>query len=116
MITLGSVERRLGLLSVAIAIAGAACRPPAPPETTKTAAPSDGPATIEVVRVVEQPLKTQLSLPGELAAYQAVAVYPRVNGFVKTIAVDRGSRVPRDAGTRSSKSKGNDREKAKQNR
>ena len=37
--------------------------------------------------------RRQLSLPGELDPYQSVAVYPRVTGFVKTIAVDRGSRV-----------------------
>ena len=34
-----------------------------------------------------------LSLPGELNPYQTVAIYPRVTGFVKTIRVDRGSRV-----------------------
>jgi RND family efflux transporter MFP subunit len=34
-----------------------------------------------------------LSLPGELTPYQAVAVFPRVAGFVKTVAVDRGSRI-----------------------
>ena len=36
---------------------------------------------------------SQLSLPGELTAYQSVAIYPRVTGFVKTVRVDRGSRV-----------------------
>jgi membrane fusion protein (multidrug efflux system) len=57
----------------------------------KAAAP--GPATIDVVRVVEQQLNVQLSLPGELNPYQSVAIYPRVTGFVKTVRVDRGSRV-----------------------
>jgi RND family efflux transporter MFP subunit len=52
-----------------------------------------GPPTIEVIRVVEQPLKVTLSLPAELTPYQTVAIYPRVTGFVKTIRVDRGSRV-----------------------
>jgi len=42
---------------------------------------------------VEQPLNVTLSLPGELTPYQTVALYARVTGFVKTIAVDRGSRV-----------------------
>ena len=50
-------------------------------------------AAIDVVRVVEQPLDVQLSLPGELTAYQSVAVFPRVTGFVKTVHVDRGSSV-----------------------
>jgi membrane fusion protein, multidrug efflux system len=52
-----------------------------------------GPQTVEVVKVVEQPLNVTLSLPGELTPYQTVALYARVTGFVKTIAVDRGSRV-----------------------
>ena len=52
-----------------------------------------GPPTIEVVKVVEQPLNVTLSLPGELNPYQTVALYARVTGFVKTIRVDRGSRV-----------------------
>lgn len=73
-----------------------ACRQPAqgPPAANPPQVPA-GPATVDVVRVIEQPLKTQLSLPGELTAYQSVAIYPRVNGFVKSIAVDRGSRVRR---------------------
>ena len=43
--------------------------------------------------MVEQPLNVTLSLPGELTPYETVALYSRVNGFVKTIRVDRGSRV-----------------------
>jgi RND family efflux transporter MFP subunit len=57
------------------------------------AAAAAGPATIDVVRVIEQPLDVQLSLPGELAANQTVDVFPRVSGFVKTVNVDRGSKV-----------------------
>lgn len=51
------------------------------------------PMTIEVARVIEQPLSVELSLPGELTAYQSVAIHARVTGFVKTVHVDRGSRV-----------------------
>jgi len=49
--------------------------------------------TLDVVRVVEQPVNVTLSMPGQLDPYETVAVYPRVTGFVKSIAVDRGSRV-----------------------
>lgn len=56
-------------------------------------AAATGPAAIDVVRVVEQPLDVQLSLPAELTAFQSVAIYPRVTGFVKAVNVDRGSRV-----------------------
>ena len=54
---------------------------------------ASGPPTIDVVRVLEQPVNVTLSLPGELTPYQTVAIYPRVTGFVKTIHVDRGSRM-----------------------
>jgi RND family efflux transporter MFP subunit len=55
-------------------------------------APSGAP-TVDVVPVVERPLDVQLSLPGELTAYQTVAIMARVTGFVKTVNVDRGSIV-----------------------
>jgi membrane fusion protein, multidrug efflux system len=57
------------------------------------ATPASGPLTIDVARVVEQPLDVPLSLPGELTPYQSVAMYARVSGFVKTVLVDRGSIV-----------------------
>jgi membrane fusion protein, multidrug efflux system len=81
---------------IAIATIGclalAACRGTAPARSAEKASPA-GPPTIEVVKVIEQPLDVTLSLPGELNAYQDVAIYARVAGFVKTIRVDRGSRV-----------------------
>ncbi|MDQ3349068.1 MAG: efflux RND transporter periplasmic adaptor subunit [Acidobacteriota bacterium] len=82
-------------LSIALLamVGGFACRSPEPTAASQTAAPPPGPITIEVVRVLEQPLDVQLSLPGELTPYQSVALYPRVTGFVRTVRVDRGSRV-----------------------
>jgi len=70
----------------------AGCRGKTTAQAPEKAAPA-GPQTVEVVKVVEQPLNVTLSLPGELTPYQTVALYARVTGFVKTIAVDRGSRV-----------------------
>ena len=74
--------------SIVAGCSGAHDGSPSPP-----AAAATDPATIDVVRVVERALDVQLSLPGELAAYQSVAIFPRVTGFVKTVTVDRGSRV-----------------------
>jgi membrane fusion protein (multidrug efflux system) len=51
--------------------------------------------TIEVVKVISQKLSTTDHLPAELTAFQAVAIYPRVSGFVEEIPVDRGSVVRR---------------------
>jgi RND family efflux transporter MFP subunit len=69
-----------------------ACQNAVPAQADKPAAQS-GPPTIDVVRIVEQPVNVTLSMPGQLDPYQAVAIYPKVTGFVKTIRVDRGSRV-----------------------
>jgi membrane fusion protein (multidrug efflux system) len=91
-----SVQRpkaRAGVACVVLSmLAIGACRDKAPARTVEKAVPI-GPPTIEVVKVVEQPLDVTLSLPGELTPYETVALYSRVNGFVKTIRVDRGSRV-----------------------
>ena len=62
------------------------------PQTQMPASPPGAP-TIDVVRVVQQPVNVTLSMPGELDPYQTVAIYPKVTAFVKTIRVDRGSRV-----------------------
>jgi RND family efflux transporter MFP subunit len=43
--------------------------------------------------VAQRPLAGNIRLPGTLAAFQKVSIYPRINGFVKSIAVDRGSKV-----------------------
>jgi membrane fusion protein, multidrug efflux system len=81
-----------GIVCAAIIAAVPACsRPEA--ESGTAAASAAGTPTIATVRVIEQPLDVQLSLPGELRAYQSVDIFPRVTGFVKTVVVDRGSRV-----------------------
>lgn len=89
--------RRLPLLAASLAVLASACsRQPAPaaPATAQAAAPA-GPVAVDIARVVEQPLDVQLSLPGELVAFESVALHARVAGFVKSVAVDRGSVVQR---------------------
>ena len=81
-----------GVTLVLVSSIVAGCRD-ASDASPSTPAAASGPTTIDVVRVVEQPLDVQLSLPGELTAYQEVAIFPRVTGFVKTVMVDRGSSV-----------------------
>ena len=82
--------RRSGLTSIAIALFTWACGGSAAP-APKPAPP--GPQTVEVVPVVKKSIDMTLSLPGELEAYETVAIFPRVSGFVKAIPVDRGSHV-----------------------
>lgn len=81
-----------GITCIAIIATAAACSRPQAESGSAPAAAGD-PPTITTVRVTEQPLDVQLSLPGELRAYQSVDIFPRVTGFVKTVVVDRGSRV-----------------------
>jgi RND family efflux transporter MFP subunit len=83
-----------GIMLAAALVSAAGCsRPQATPKADVPSAADAAPGSIDVVRVVQKPLDVQLSLPGELAAYQTVAIYPRVTGFVKTVMVDRGSVV-----------------------
>jgi membrane fusion protein, multidrug efflux system len=76
-----------------LSIGFAACRGAAPVAKQGETAVNGGVPTVDVVRVVEQPLNATISMPAELNAYQSVAIYPRVTGFVKSIRVDRGTRV-----------------------
>lgn len=48
---------------------------------------------VNVTRVLSRKLSTSVRLPAQLKPYQAVDIYPKVTGFVKSISVDRGSRV-----------------------
>jgi membrane fusion protein, multidrug efflux system len=57
------------------------------------AAPPDPSLKVQVTNVVAQKLAITVHLPGEIEAYEVVAVFPKVTGFVKSLAVDRGSRV-----------------------
>jgi membrane fusion protein (multidrug efflux system) len=79
-------------LAVTLALAAVACGNGAP-QTAAPASPPAGPPTIDTVHVIQESVNVTLSMPGELAPYETVAVYPRVTGFVKRIHVDRGSRV-----------------------
>ena len=52
-----------------------------------------GPLTVATARVVSKKLDKHLRLPGELVAFQDVAIHSKVQGFVEGIGVDRGSAV-----------------------
>jgi membrane fusion protein (multidrug efflux system) len=64
---------------------------PAPAAAVEKAKGATG--AVEVVPVVSQRLETTTRLPAEIYAYESVALYPRVNGFVEDVLVDRGSAV-----------------------
>ena len=62
-----------------------------PSTKAQTSAPSV--PTVEVVKVVSKKLSMTTRLPGELQAYEAVAIFPKVTAYVDSIGVDRGTRV-----------------------
>ncbi len=49
--------------------------------------------TVPVVAVEKKPLDVTLVLPGQLVAFQDVPIHAKVEGFISSIMVDRGSRV-----------------------
>ena len=89
------IRRLRGVLTVVLvaSLAAAACGGGDGASGAAPVTAAAGPAAIDVVRVIEQPLDVPLSLPGELTSFQSVAMFSRVTGFVKTVSVDRGSRV-----------------------
>ena len=58
------------------------------PEEKKAAATQYALATVEKGGVA-----TTIKLPAQLAAYQEVSIFPKVNGYVKTVLVDIGSKA-----------------------
>ena len=78
--------------SIVVPLLAAACSGGGSARDDRAAAPPD-PPTIDVVRIVRQPVDVTLSMPGQLDPYEVVAVYPKVTGFIKTMRVDRGSHV-----------------------
>jgi RND family efflux transporter MFP subunit len=77
----------IALISVSIA----ACNSEAMPSKKKKKTSSQ--ETYDLAQVVQRPLSGSIRLPASLAAYQKVSIYPRINGFVQKIMVDRGSKV-----------------------
>jgi len=94
-----STKWLLGLIAIAGAVVavswglfGSHAQKPQEPGAGGT--PGQAP-TVTVTNVVSQELSRQVRLPGELKAYQDVAIYPKIPGFVEWIGVDRGSAVRR---------------------
>jgi RND family efflux transporter MFP subunit len=48
---------------------------------------------LHLVPVEARPVEEVVKLPAQLAAYQEVSIFPKVNGYVKTVSVDIGSKV-----------------------
>lgn len=78
----------LGVLSCLLTACGGNQKPV---DLTETKPAKDQKADIGVV--TEKALSSYARLPGQLVPFNAVNLFPKVNGFVKDIFVDRGSDV-----------------------
>jgi RND family efflux transporter MFP subunit len=78
------------LLIVVLVTSGCSAKADVPRSATD-AAPA--PQPVDVLRVQSAFTSTRIQLPGQLLPYESVNLYPKVNGFIQDIFVDRGSRV-----------------------
>jgi len=62
-------------------------------EDKKPAAPKNAPVHYQLATIENKGVATTLKLPAQLAAYQEVSIFPKVNGYVKSVSVDIGSHV-----------------------
>jgi membrane fusion protein, multidrug efflux system len=84
-----SVIKYIPLIFILIIIFSS-CGDRKPPENNQpvTTAPKFTIALVQKANVEQQ-----LRLPGQLAAFQEVSIFPKENGYVKTVLVDVGSQV-----------------------
>jgi len=80
-----AVRHRFSIVSNLVLIAATAA--------AQAPAPAPAQPSVEVVRVVSKAVERQVKLPGEFQPYLAVPIYAKLPGFVKRVAVDRGSTV-----------------------
>ncbi|MBW7890022.1 MAG: efflux RND transporter periplasmic adaptor subunit [Chitinophagaceae bacterium] len=78
---------------VVFATAFSGCRSSGAKEKATATHDSDSAHTYEVFRLEKGRLSSFLKLPGELAPFQQVDLYSKVNSFVKKLFVDVGSEV-----------------------
>src|SRR5438552_1728187 len=86
-------NKQMGLALVIVALVGqgifSGCKP-STAEPTKAAAP---PIAVQVIQPRRGPITRNITLPGNVLAYQQATLYAKVAGYLKTITVDKGDRV-----------------------
>ena len=88
-------RRIAGVLVIGLATAASCSRSDTTARSSPPAAAANEPPTIEVVPVSARTLNSTVSLPGELMPFESVDLFARETGFVKSIRVDRGSKIKR---------------------
>ncbi|HWB64608.1 MAG TPA: efflux RND transporter periplasmic adaptor subunit [Chitinophagales bacterium] len=78
-------------LVIAAALLLSACGRNKPVDLAGGQAPAK--QNVQTVKLEKGRLSSAIKLPGELKPFEKVDIYPKVNGFIKDIYVDRGSEV-----------------------
>jgi membrane fusion protein (multidrug efflux system) len=78
-------------LSVSLSILFISCQFAKPEKAKESEADKKPHYTLAVVQTTGP--SSMIKLPGQLAAYQEVSIFPKVNGYVKNVNVDIGSKV-----------------------
>jgi RND family efflux transporter MFP subunit len=87
------MHKFITVLSSLIFIGFTACASGSSAQKAQPQASPAQPPTVTVTRVESHELSRAIRLPGELQPWQDTAIYARVQSFVETIKVDRGSLV-----------------------
>jgi membrane fusion protein (multidrug efflux system) len=88
--------KRFGVSSIlALAAASCVCVSCGSNTNSRPKVQASAPAapTVEIAKVSSKKLSITTRLPGELQAYEVVAVFPKVTAYVNSINVDRGTHV-----------------------
>jgi len=59
----------------------------------KAADPKAASPHYELADLKKEGVSTTLKLPAQLSAFEEVSIFPKINGYVKTVLVDVGSKV-----------------------
>ena len=78
------------IVVIAIVLLITGCNQNHPVDLTESGKTKTG---LETVKIEKGNLSSTIKLPGQLKPFEKVDIYPKVNGFVKTMSVDRGSMV-----------------------
>lgn len=87
------ITSRFTCLTAVIALALSSCSQHEKESESHAQASADSTQTVSVVKVLKTRLNREWNLPGQFLAYQDVPIHAKVEGFISSIIVDRGSIV-----------------------